>query len=279
MSGYEEIAVGAWGPGLYSDDFALDLKATISTACRLPFSGQELLALLEELYPCASAPEDEDHTTFWLVAADQLHRRGISSEATARAIAIVDEQSNLTMLRDLGMSDADLRKRNSMLNQFRDRLAGPLPDKMRRTLRSPQAFLVEPGDVFTFPVDSRGNVCNPYFTRPEDARFVAAGWGSCLVLAAGHALGYLAWYQIAPDLLPGRQRPTLEHALTRIDPSVNRVGTLSRARMRRMGLERIGAVNPPRVDDPLQELIVSAVGSDICVSNILSRWLPSGTIA
>jgi hypothetical protein len=279
MSSYEEIAVGAWGPGLYSDDFALDLKSTISTASRLPFSGLELIALLEELYPCASAPEDEDHTTFWLVAADQLHRRGISSEATARAIAIVDEQANLTMLRDLGMSEADLRKRKSMLGQLRDRLAGPLPDKKRRTLKSPQTVLVGPGDVFTFPVDSRGNVCNPYLKGPEDAAFVAVGWGSCLVLAVGHALGYLAWYQIAPDLRPGSQRPTLEQALARIDPSVNGVGTLSRAHLRRMGLDRIGSVDPPRVDVPLQELILSAVGSDICVSNVLSRWLPSGTIA
>ena len=75
-------AVGAFGPGLYADDFAADLRTTVSTVCRLPLSRPELVATLEALEPAAAMPEDEDYTTFWLVVADQLHRRGIRSGQT-----------------------------------------------------------------------------------------------------------------------------------------------------------------------------------------------------
>ena len=74
--------MGAFGPGLYSDDFAADLRTTVSTVFRLPLSRPELVATLEALEPAAAMPEDEDYTTFWLVVADQLHRRGIRSGQT-----------------------------------------------------------------------------------------------------------------------------------------------------------------------------------------------------
>src|SRR5665647_2782197 len=47
-------AVGAFGPGLYSDDFAADLRTPVSTVCRLPLSRPELVATLEWLEPAAA---------------------------------------------------------------------------------------------------------------------------------------------------------------------------------------------------------------------------------
>jgi hypothetical protein len=76
----------AWGPGLYSDDFAADLKTTVGTLCRLPFSGEEIVEILVELNPAASNSADEEHTTFWLVVADQFQRRAsILMPETARS--------------------------------------------------------------------------------------------------------------------------------------------------------------------------------------------------
>ena len=63
--------MGVWGAGLYSGDFAMDLRPGARAVTRLPFDGDRLLELACSLEPeAAKNPEDEDHTTFWLVGAD-----------------------------------------------------------------------------------------------------------------------------------------------------------------------------------------------------------------
>ncbi|NTW40221.1 MAG: hypothetical protein HGA44_10105 [Cellulomonadaceae bacterium] len=197
MDRWKERFVGAWGPGLYSDDFAADLRTTIRTVCRLPLAGEEIVGLLQELEPLAATPDDEDYTTFWLVVADQLHQRGIASIARERALAIIDDRSNLIGLAEREMSEGDLRRREVILRMLRGKLESPLPDKPRRVLRSPQPLLVSPGDVFAFPVDARGNVRNPYLPDGVDAGMDPVGWGCCVIVAAGHALDHLAWWRFS----------------------------------------------------------------------------------
>src|SRR5439155_815925 len=72
--------MGAWGIGLYSGDFARDLKATISAVCRLPLDEEALVdAICQSESSAARDPADADHTTFWLVLADQFEKRLIFS--------------------------------------------------------------------------------------------------------------------------------------------------------------------------------------------------------
>jgi hypothetical protein len=56
--------MGAWGAGLYSDDFATDLQPTIATLSRLPVSGAQIVELLVDMEPAAATAKDPDHTTF-----------------------------------------------------------------------------------------------------------------------------------------------------------------------------------------------------------------------
>lgn len=137
---------------------------------------------------------------------------------------------------------------------------------------------MEPGAVYVYPVDSRANCYNPYFTKPDEARFVHAGWSSCLFVGAGHALEYLAWYQIAPSLKQWAERPGLTEAARPIDPSQNAVGTISRNHLSRMQLELAGSIEAPKVAAPNHGVVMSAVASDISASNALSRWLPKGSV-
>jgi hypothetical protein len=111
--------------------------------------GDEIRELLVGMEPAATKPEDEDHTTFWLVVADQLHRRGIATQASTRALEIISEGTNLDVLRELGMSDSDLKKRSGKLKELGAKLSGPLPSKTRRTLKSPQTIPVQPGEVYS----------------------------------------------------------------------------------------------------------------------------------
>ena len=60
--------MGVWGAGLYSSDMAADMRAVIKSALRLPFDEDRIVDILREGEGRAAAdPNDEDHTTFWLV--------------------------------------------------------------------------------------------------------------------------------------------------------------------------------------------------------------------
>lgn len=269
--------MGTWGPGLYSDDFALDLRSTISGVCRLPIDGPEIVALMTDLHPVALDPGDEDCGTFWLVLADQLQRRGIASGAQAEALSIIDTGSNLELLADLGMDSINLRKRRGNLEKLRDRLLQPLADKRRVTLKKPQALLMDQGQVYVFPVDSRGNCVNPYFTDKDRPEFIPAGWSAFLVVNAGHALEYLAWYQLAVSRSVTKRRPTLRRATRAIDPARSGLGTVTRLHASRMELELLGSADVAIAPAPSDSRTISTAASDISISNVLSRWKKPGT--
>ena len=98
--------MGVWGTGLYSGDFAMDLRNTIAAVAHLPFDTDKLVDILCETDPAAANnPDDPDHTTFWLVVADQFAKRGIVCDrARDKAVTIIDTGSDIAMLGKLGMS-------------------------------------------------------------------------------------------------------------------------------------------------------------------------------
>lgn len=269
--------MGAWGPGLYSDDFALDLRGTLSAVCRLPIDGAEIVTLMCDLEPVAHTPGDEDHTTFWLILADQLQRRGIESQARARAMAIIDDNSNLQMLEELGMSDSDLKKRRQKLTKLRNDLSKPPPEKPRTTLAKPQPLLIERGQVYTYPLDSRGNCVNPYFTDATRPEFIQKRWGAFVVVNTGHALGYLAWYELAraPGVI--KDKPGLSGAMAAIDQGRRGIGTLTRLHASRMQLELLGTVEVPEAIAPTDADTIRATASDRSIASLLSLWARPGT--
>lgn len=67
--------MGCWGAGLYEDDFALTVKASVQLQARLPADGERLLAILREIHTIEPGAADE--IPFLLVLADQFERRGI----------------------------------------------------------------------------------------------------------------------------------------------------------------------------------------------------------
>jgi len=57
--------MGVWGDGLYSGDFAMDLRSTIGEVTRLPFDGDRLLQILCGIEPgAANDQKDTDHSIF-----------------------------------------------------------------------------------------------------------------------------------------------------------------------------------------------------------------------
>jgi len=120
--------MGTWGPGLYANDLAKDLKATIASVVKLPMDATRLVSLLEDSFPGQSSQKgDDEYTTFWLVVADQFHKLGVSDrDVFERAIDIVDTGMDLACLERREMSASDRRKREKALAELRDRLMTPL---------------------------------------------------------------------------------------------------------------------------------------------------------
>ena len=188
--------MGTWGPGLYANDFAEDFQAAIRAVLRLPMDPDQLVELLRTTYAdVADNPDDEDHTTFWLVLADKFHRQGLeSADLYSRADSIMANGDDLKMLAASGMYESDLRKRQKNLATLQAQLSQPVAGKVRRTLQGPKPFLMNPGDLLVYPVCSDGEHPNPYMSQQmlED-HWKHAGLGAMIILECGQAFDYLTW--------------------------------------------------------------------------------------
>jgi len=132
--------MGAWGIGLYSGDFAMDLRTAISAVCRLPLDEEALVdAISQSESRAATDPANEDHPIFWLVLADQFEKRLVFSKRVRETtLAIIDGGKDAAMMQALGMKPADLRKRASKLAELRARLlAQPEARKSARQSKRP----------------------------------------------------------------------------------------------------------------------------------------------
>ena len=236
--------MGVWSTGLYSGDFALDLRSAIRAVARLPYDGDRLVGILCETEPAASGnPQDEDHTTFWLVAADQFAKRGIVSErARESALRIIDTGSDGAMLQKLGMDPAGLRKRRKVLEEVRERITAAPAGKPRSVLKKPQAYLMEVGDVLVYPA-CEGNSINPYFASKERDRSWKGqdGWGAAVIVDRGRAFDFLTWYR--PLIAAAAtEKPTLRALQGEPSWMLESAGTCSASHFKKMELEKIGVV-------------------------------------
>ena len=239
--------MGAWGVGLYSGDFAQDLRGMAKSVARLPFAPDKLLELL-----CAASPVsaddtgDEDHTVFWLVVADQFAKRGIECPAAReRALGIIADGSDLKMMESLRMDASGLARRRVMLDELRGRLAAPIVgDKPRPTLKAPQKLLLTPGDAVIYPVCKREPI-NPY-AAGKDLPFVKAwrqdGWGAFVIAECGHVFEFLAWYRPFVITEPFTDQPSLDDLLAARCWLLRNPGTLSARHLANMELRRLCAV-------------------------------------
>jgi hypothetical protein len=133
----------------------MDFCSTISAVSRLPFDAEKLVDILSATSPtAANNPDDEDHTTFWLVVADQLAKRAIVRDrARDKALGIIESGIDIAMLEKLGMNPSDLRKRRKALEEVRVRITTPpVSSRPRPVLKKPQAFLMDVGDVLVYPI-------------------------------------------------------------------------------------------------------------------------------
>ena len=236
--------MGVWDSGLYSSDFAADLRAAIRAVSRLPFEGGRLVDILSSIEPGAAHNHaDEDHTTFWLVTADQFAKRGIVCQRVRdRALQIIDSGSDLDLLARRGMSPTMLKQRAKVLADLRVRIEITTGAKARPVLKKPQALLMQVGDVLAYPT-SQGKCINSYYPSKERIpNWKQDGWGMAIVVDCGCAFDYLAWYRHITPFAALGTKPDAE-IIRSLEPWIlRRPGTCSSVHFRRMELEKIGRV-------------------------------------
>jgi len=270
--------MGVWGSGLYSGDFAKDIRACVSAVIRLPYDGQRLTEILSNVEPTAANNADnEDHTTFWLIIADQFEKRGVLCESVrSKALQIIDQGTDLAMLKSLGMDQPGLRRRDKVLSELRARLSAQSPTSTRRpVLKKPQPYLMEVGDLFIYPTYG-GKCINPYARSKEHipGGWAQDSWAAALIVDRGRAFDFLAWYRPLTLSGPVPHRPQFD-SLRSTGPWVLRQpGTCSAVHFKRMELEKIGSAS---IDyERVNRLFVSMPSgtyqaiNDISIANHLS---------
>jgi hypothetical protein len=274
--------MGVFGTGLYSGDFAMDLRSAIGAVSRLPYDGDRLVEIIRQVEPTgADNSNDEDHTTFWLVLADQFAKRGIAArEPRERALDIIDRGLDSDMLKRLGMSERDLRKRKAVLEELRGRLLAPSIEKPRETLKKPQPYLMEVGDVLTYPT-AKGENINPYYSKKAWERlqtsprpWIQDGWGALTIIDRGRAFEFLTWYRPLVLVDSMTDRCDFDSLLGPILWRLDIPGTCSASHFQKLKLEKVGSVSisPIKVQQLFGELRPgrSAAISDISIANRMS---------
>jgi hypothetical protein len=270
--------VGASGISLYADDFAKDLKSAVAAVARLPFGPDALLDHLHAVErSAADDPTDPDHTVFWLVVADQFAARGIDCLlAREKALALIDEGTDLATMGARGMDAKSIGKRRAILAALRERIVAPRAPAKRAVLKAPQTLLLEVGETVVYPV-SKGEPINPYTTGKEWAWVKAwqqDGWGAFVVAECGLAFDYFAWYR---PLVIGETlatEPAMAHLLSPHMWLLGNPGTLTARHLLNMQLKTVGhvAIDAAKLEHAFPQRVspVNSAASDISIANALT---------
>ncbi len=236
--------MGTWGPGLYANDLAKDLKSTITSVLRLPIGDSEVVSLLQESFPDPSSGSDEEeYVCFWLIVADQFHKLGIPEpQVFKRAREILESGMDAKTAAFQELSAPDQRKRRKVFEELRERIAKSPAKKPRKTLSKPQPLLMRPGDLISFPLFAHNNCINPYSAKwsyPQER------WAAFCVAKADHVFGYLAVYH--PLLFVAgfelEAKPTKESLIAAQGWELRCPGTCPKLHFTRMKLEVVGQID------------------------------------
>lgn len=243
--------MGAWGIGLYSNDFGSDVRNAIKVISRLPFDENQLTEIAVNAFAeTAKNRDDEEYTIFWLVLADQFYRRGIpAKQVFDTALDIIKSGKDLLIHQELGMSSTDIEKRRRVLVELQTRLIQPVSKKSITVLKKPQPLIMSTGDVIVFPIDVKGWCRNPYFSdksieKNPNIKFEIAGWGIAVIIACGRVFDFISYYTplVVCNQFSINTKPTLDLAKKTEGWRFDISGTCSKRHFTRMQLETIGKV-------------------------------------
>lgn len=161
--------MGAWGPAIFSDDTAADVRSSYRELLEDQVSDDE--ATRQVIAEYEHLEQDESHV-LWLALAAAQHQVGrLEEDVKRRAVGVIDSEEGLELWADAGLED--LKKRKAALAKLREQLTGPQP--ARKALRRPWRHVTDltPGTVLAFTTPT-GAMALFRVLRIEDHRVGAA---------------------------------------------------------------------------------------------------------
>jgi hypothetical protein len=161
----------------------------------------------------------------------------------AKALDIIDNERDLSMLAARGMKEADLRKRATALQKLRAALSSTPRPARRSTLKAPLPYTLEVGVLYACPV--RGSAAiNSYRGRKDfdGLPWNPDGFRQFVTLARAKAFGYLPWYQPIVTIATVPERPTMARARDELWWRIELPKTCSERSFKMMEIEAIGPV-------------------------------------
>jgi len=146
--------VGAWGPGIFSDDLACDIRAAYRELLEDGVSDAEASNRIINEYDGMDI--DEAHILWLALAAAQASLGRLEESVKQRALEIIDADVGLELWVEEG--PPSVAKRKAALAKLRETLTGP--QKPRSKVRRPWAHVTDlsPGDVLAYQVASRKHI-------------------------------------------------------------------------------------------------------------------------
>jgi hypothetical protein len=144
--------MGAWGPALFSDDLASDVRADYTDLIGQDVpSAEATQRLVQEYRPDA---DPEDGPVFWLALASTQWRLGrLEQRVKERALQVIDSSADLRHWeRDAGPIQA--RKREVVLQRLKQQLLTEPPPPKRVPRRYIEATEFDIGDVVSYRLRS-----------------------------------------------------------------------------------------------------------------------------
>ncbi|WP_214318491.1 hypothetical protein [Nonomuraea sediminis] len=148
--------MSAWGPALFSDDAACDVRDAYRELIEDGIDDAEATRrVLADLADMLDDPEDGPVVRLAL-AWTQSKLGRLDPQIRDRALRVIDEGEGLELWAEQG--DKLLTRRRAALKKVRDQLTGPQPDRKR--LRPPWRHVtdLEVGDVLTYRTSSGAEV-------------------------------------------------------------------------------------------------------------------------
>jgi hypothetical protein len=134
----QNVGMGAWGPGLFSDDLARDVRADYRELIQDGVTDEDATRRIVERYLAEPADPDEDPVVWLALAFTQSKLGRLDPAVRDRAVAVIDSGANLASWTENPQQRA---KRRAVLEKVRAQLVGPQP--ARRKLRRPSRHVTD----------------------------------------------------------------------------------------------------------------------------------------
>lgn len=144
--------MGAWGPKLYQDDVAKDVKDGIIDLLK---RGRTIEEATEELIEKNSflIEDEEDGSVFWLALADTQWNIGrLLPFVKKKALDIIKNDENLKLWEDSSTKEYSLRK--EILEELQVKLNSPMPKEKKISKYKYFKTTWKTGDTFVLKLDS-----------------------------------------------------------------------------------------------------------------------------